>query len=72
MYRPLKNIHLVILFLQILRLRHIGCYVKTLALEKTLISQWTLSLSVKGTVSRDFLLLVLFMNQLPPSPRVFQ
>ncbi len=27
---------------------------------------------LKGTVSRDFLLLVLFMNQFPPSPRVFQ
>ncbi len=27
--------------------------------------------SLKGTVSRDFLLLVLFMNQFPPSPRVF-
>ncbi len=26
--------------------------------------------SVKGTVSRDFLLLVFFMNQFPPSPRV--
>jgi hypothetical protein len=26
---------------------------------------------VKGTVSRDFLLLVFFMNQFPPSPRVF-
>ncbi len=26
---------------------------------------------VKGTVSRDILLLVLFMNQFPPSPRVF-
>ncbi len=26
---------------------------------------------LKGTVSRDFLLLVLFMNQFPPSPRVF-
>ncbi len=25
----------------------------------------------KGTVSRDFLLLVLFINQFPPSPRVF-
>jgi hypothetical protein len=25
----------------------------------------------KGTVSRDFLLLVFFMDQLPPSPRVF-
>ncbi len=25
---------------------------------------------LKGTVSRDFLLLVLFMNQFPPSPRV--
>jgi hypothetical protein len=25
----------------------------------------------KGTVSRDFLLQVLFMNQLPPSPNVF-
>ncbi len=25
----------------------------------------------KGTVSRDFLLLVLFTNQFPPSPRVF-
>ncbi len=23
---------------------------------------------IKGTVSRDFLLLVLFMNQFPPSP----
>ncbi len=28
-------------------------------------------LAVKGTVSRDFLLLVHFMNQFPPSPRVF-
>ncbi len=27
-------------------------------------------LMLKGTVSRDFLLLVLFMNQFPPSPRV--
>ncbi len=27
---------------------------------------------LKGTVSRDVLLLVLFMNQFPPSPRVFQ
>jgi hypothetical protein len=26
---------------------------------------------VKGTVSRDFLLLVFFMNQFTPSPRVF-
>jgi hypothetical protein len=26
----------------------------------------------KGTVSRDFLLLVFFMNQFPPSPRVSQ
>ncbi len=26
---------------------------------------------VKGTVSRDFLLLVFFMNQFPPSPRKF-
>ncbi len=26
---------------------------------------------LKGTVSRDFLLLVFFMNQFPPSPRVF-
>jgi hypothetical protein len=25
---------------------------------------------IKGTVSRDFLLLVFFMNQFPPSPRV--
>jgi hypothetical protein len=25
---------------------------------------------LKGTVSRDFLLLVFFMNQFPPSPRV--
>jgi hypothetical protein len=29
-------------------------------------------LIVKGTVSRDFLLLVFFTNQFPPSPRVFQ
>jgi hypothetical protein len=28
--------------------------------------------SLKGTVSRDFLLLVLFMNQFPSSPRVFR
>jgi hypothetical protein len=28
-------------------------------------------LSLKGTVSRDFLLLVFFVNQFPPSPRVF-
>jgi hypothetical protein len=27
---------------------------------------------IKGTVSRDFLLLVFFMNQFPPSPRVFR
>ena len=27
--------------------------------------------AVKGTVSRDFLLLVFFMNQFPPSTRVF-
>jgi hypothetical protein len=26
--------------------------------------------SIKGTVSRDFLLLVFFMNQFPPNPRV--
>jgi hypothetical protein len=26
--------------------------------------------AVKGTVSRDFLLLVFFLNQFPPSPRV--
>ncbi len=26
--------------------------------------------SIKGTVSRDFLLLVFFMHQFPPSPRV--
>ncbi len=30
-----------------------------------------LVLAIKGTVSRDFLLLVLFINQFPPSPRVF-
>jgi hypothetical protein len=28
-------------------------------------------MSLEGTVSRDFLLLVFFMNQFPPSPRVF-
>jgi hypothetical protein len=28
-------------------------------------------IKVKGTVSRDFLLLVFFMNQFPPSPRAF-
>jgi hypothetical protein len=33
---------------------------------------YLISALIKGTVSRDFLLLVLFMNQLPPSPRVFQ
>jgi hypothetical protein len=27
---------------------------------------------LKGTVSRDFLLLVFFMHQFPPSPRVFR
>jgi hypothetical protein len=27
--------------------------------------------ALKGTVSRDFLLLVLFMNQFPPNPTVF-
>jgi hypothetical protein len=26
---------------------------------------------LKGTVSQDFLLLVFFLNQFPPSPRVF-
>jgi hypothetical protein len=29
-----------------------------------------LTFALKGTVSRDFLLLVFFMNQFPPSPRV--
>ncbi len=34
---------------------------------------WSSVLKVfKGAVSRDVLLLVLFMNQFPPSPRVFQ
>ncbi len=28
------------------------------------------TLDLKGTVSQDFLLLVLFMNQFPPRPRV--
>jgi hypothetical protein len=28
-----------------------------------------MAVDLKGTVSRDFLLLVLFMNQFPPSPR---
>jgi hypothetical protein len=32
---------------------------------------WTPNYIFKGTVSRDFLLLVFFMNQFPPSPRVF-
>ncbi len=36
-----------------------------------LISSLTGLKNVNGTVSRDFLLLVLFMNQFPPSPRVF-
>ncbi len=27
---------------------------------------------IKGTVSRDFLRLVFFMNQFPPNPRVFR
>ncbi len=31
----------------------------------------TNTIQFKGTVSRDFLLLVFFMNQFPPSPRVF-
>jgi hypothetical protein len=30
----------------------------------------TIIIAFKGTVSRDFLLLVFFMNQFPPSPRV--
>ncbi len=29
-----------------------------------------LFISLEGTVSRDFLLLVFFMNKFPPSPRV--
>jgi hypothetical protein len=29
------------------------------------------TLHIKGTVSRDFRLLVFFMNQFPPSPRVY-
>jgi len=33
-------------------------------------SSATLMPCFKGTVSRDFLLLVFFMNQFPPSPRV--
>jgi hypothetical protein len=32
---------------------------------------FSLFLNLKRTVSRDFLLLVFFMNQFPPSPRVF-
>ncbi len=31
---------------------------------------WLGFTNIKGTVSRDFLLLVFFMNQFPPSPRV--
>jgi hypothetical protein len=31
----------------------------------------TVRYPLQGTVSRDFLLLVFFMNQFPPSPRVF-
>ena len=30
-----------------------------------------IAVPLKGTVSRDFLLLSFFMNQFPPSPRVF-
>jgi hypothetical protein len=30
----------------------------------------TIEEQFEGTVSRDFLLLVFFMNQFPPSPRV--
>jgi hypothetical protein len=32
--------------------------------------KYTIYYLLKGTVSRDFLLLVFFMNQFPPSPRV--
>jgi hypothetical protein len=39
---------------------------KLLLLLKNLVEN-----SLKGTVSRDFLLLVFFMNQFPPNPRVF-
>jgi hypothetical protein len=37
----------------------------------TVLPQLGLIFGLKGTVSRDFLLLVFFMNQFPPSPRVF-
>ena len=35
------------------------------------VSEFYLQSPFKGTVSRDFLLLVFFVNQFPPSPRVF-
>jgi hypothetical protein len=35
-----------------------------------LITKVSQLLVLKGTVSRDFLLLIFFMNQFPPSPRV--
>jgi hypothetical protein len=38
---------------------------------KSLILWPRFPLTLKGTVTRDFLLLVLFMNQFPPSPRGF-
>ncbi len=46
---------------------------KTFIIHQDTRKMWgvTMPAKIKGTVSRDFLLLVLFMNQFPPSPRVF-
>ncbi len=49
----------------------VSCSLSVLTLQ--FLSQQCLQnvINLKGTVSRDFLLLVFFMNQFPPSPKVF-
>ncbi len=47
------------------------CHLNMQFLCKKTISFSASSSIIKGTVSRDFLLLVFFMNQFPPSSRVF-
>jgi hypothetical protein len=47
------------------------CHLNMQFLCKKAISFSASSNIIKGTVSRDFLLLVFFMNQFPPSSRVF-
>ncbi len=48
----------------------LGSQPMSTAVHRSQIKLWRSNSIFKGTVSRDFLLLVLFMNQFPPRPRV--